>query len=181
VGCGNGRYLNINNDNIFTVGVDTSPNLINLAKQKKFEVAVCNNLNLPFRTACLDVVLSIAVIHHLSTHQHRLQAIQQMTKILKPGGQLLVYVWAFEQEKHKFRQQDIFLPWKMKGKYVEGEEDKPEQKGVPENTKEEVVFQRYYHVFKESELQNLILESGDLQILQNYYEHNNWVVLAQKV
>jgi len=98
-----------------------------------------------------------------------------MTRILKPGGLLLVYVWAFEQEKHKFRQQDIFVPWKMKGDFIE------EVNVEKSNNTQELVFQRYYHVFKETELENLVLCSGGLQILQNYYDHNNWVVLAKKL
>jgi len=152
--------------------------LINLAKERGFEVGVSNNLNLPFREEVFDVVLSIAVIHHLSTQQHRIQAIQEMTRILKPEALLLVYVWAFEQDKHNFRQQDIFVPWKLKGKFIEQDDL---DKGEPIEGREEVVFQRYYHVFKETELENLVLSSGGLQILQNYYDHNNWVVLAKKI
>lgn len=96
------------------------------------KVAVCNNLYLPFRSDSFDVVISIAVIHHFSTREHRLQALNgkklhcfllltdlELVRILKPGGKLLVYVWAMEQENKTFGQQDVLVPWNMEKKYVE--------------------------------------------------------------
>ena len=43
--------------------------------------------------------MSIAVIHHLSTETRRLQAIQEINRILKIGGEALIYVWAYEQPR----------------------------------------------------------------------------------
>jgi SAM-dependent methyltransferase len=54
------------------------------------------------RSGVFDSVISIAVIHHFSTKTLRIEAIKEMHRILKVGGKVLIYVWAFEQEEKKF-------------------------------------------------------------------------------
>ena len=43
-------------------------------------------------------------------------------------------------------------------------------------------FHRYYHVFKEGELDYLINTYVDnLHIINSYYDHANWCIVAEKV
>nr|XP_033806162.1 probable tRNA methyltransferase 9B isoform X2 [Geotrypetes seraphini] len=72
---------------------------------------VCDSLCLPYRNECFDAVLSIAVIHHLSTKERRIRAIKEMARVVRVGGQIMIYVWAMEQKRRKFEKQDIFVPW----------------------------------------------------------------------
>ncbi|XP_016064538.1 PREDICTED: probable tRNA methyltransferase 9-like protein isoform X2 [Miniopterus natalensis] len=51
------------------------------------------------------------VIHHFSTKQRRIQAIKEMARVLVPGGQLMIYVWAMEQKNRHFEKQDVLVPW----------------------------------------------------------------------
>lgn len=51
------------------------------------------------------------VIHHFSTKQRRIRAIKEMARILHPGGQMMLYVWAMEQKSRRFEKQDVFVPW----------------------------------------------------------------------
>lgn len=119
-GCGNGKYLKLKND-LFTIGCDRSVQLCDLAREKYAHVPIiiADNLYLPYRDNLFDAVLSIGVIHHLSTHQRRLQAVKgshqstrfsrflffflvECLRILKPnGGQLLIYTWALEQKRRQ--------------------------------------------------------------------------------
>jgi len=48
VGCGNGKYLGIN-ENIFKTGSDRSVNLAAICKERGFSVIVCDILALPYR------------------------------------------------------------------------------------------------------------------------------------
>ena len=48
VGCGNGKYLGIN-DNIFKTGSDRSFNLAAICRERGFSVIVCDILSLPYR------------------------------------------------------------------------------------------------------------------------------------
>jgi ubiquinone/menaquinone biosynthesis C-methylase UbiE len=74
VGCGNGKYLGCNAQNLFTVGTDRSFNLVEICKQKSvtYQNFVADSLNLPLRNACMDRVISIAVVHHFSTDSLRI-------------------------------------------------------------------------------------------------------------
>ena len=51
-----------------------------------------------FRSLSFDGCICIAVIHHLSTEQRRLDAIKELVRITRVGGLILVYVWALEQD-----------------------------------------------------------------------------------
>ncbi|XP_037534400.1 alkylated DNA repair protein alkB homolog 8 [Nematolebias whitei] len=100
VGCGNGKYLGVN-PQLVTVGCDRSSALVQICAERGFHAFVSDALSVPLRTASCDACISVAVIHHFSTQERRLAAVRELVRLLKPGGQGLVYVWAFEQEYNK--------------------------------------------------------------------------------
>ncbi|XP_053728727.1 probable tRNA methyltransferase 9B [Synchiropus splendidus] len=110
VGCGNGKYLHINKE-VFKLGSDVCRPLVDSAWSQGHEVQMCDGLRLPYRDGCFDAVLSIAVIHHLSTKERRIRAIKEMARTLRAGGRIMIYVWAMEQKRRKFEKQDVFVPW----------------------------------------------------------------------
>ncbi|KAF5272459.1 hypothetical protein FQR65_LT04927 [Abscondita terminalis] len=110
VGCGNGKYLNVNTS-IFNIGGDKSTRLCELAREKNNEVIVVDNLTLPFRDESLDAVLSIAVVHHLATTERRIRALRELARVLRIGGRIIISVWAMEQSHRKFESQDVLVPW----------------------------------------------------------------------
>ncbi|XP_035681426.1 alkylated DNA repair protein alkB homolog 8-like [Branchiostoma floridae] len=97
VGCGNGKYLGVNKD-VYSLGNDRSCGLADICRDRHLEVFVCDALSVPIRTGTVDAAISIAVIHHFCTQERRLKAVKELTRLLKPGGKALIYVWAFEQE-----------------------------------------------------------------------------------
>lgn len=186
VGCGNGKYFN-SNPEVIMIGNDQSVPLLSIAKMKDRDVVACNALTLPFKDDSFDCVISIAVIHHFSTEQHRLNALKEIVRILRPGGRMLIYVWAMEQEKKKFGQQDVMVPWsiderkaaKMIAK-AEGESGRKLKDLMDAAPRKEnhVVFQRYYHVFRHGELSNLMKQISGLELLPEEYDVDNWTVQA---
>lgn len=110
IGCGTGKYLKVNSQ-VHTVGCDYCGPLVEIARSRGCEVMVCDNLNLPFRDQGFDAIISIGVIHHFSTKQRRIRAIKEMARVLVPGGQLMIYVWAMEQKNRHFEKQDVLVPW----------------------------------------------------------------------
>ncbi|KAL6059768.1 tRNA methyltransferase, has a role in tRNA modification [Balamuthia mandrillaris] len=96
VGCGNGKYMGVN-PRCFALGSDWSSELISICKERGFEAMIADNMNLPYRSAAFDAVISIAVIHHLSSRERRLHTMQELHRILKVGGRMLITAWAFEQ------------------------------------------------------------------------------------
>lgn len=96
-GCGNGKYLGFSLD-CFFIGCDISAPLINICANRGHEVVVADAVNLPYRTGFGDAAISIAVLHHLSTENRRKKAIQELVRVVKKGGLVLITVWAVEQE-----------------------------------------------------------------------------------
>ncbi|XP_051011823.1 alkylated DNA repair protein alkB homolog 8 [Acomys russatus] len=97
IGCGNGKYLGINKE-LYMIGCDRSLNLVNICRERQFQALVCDALSVPVRSGSCDACISIAVIHHFATAERRVEALQELARLLRPGGQALIYVWAMEQE-----------------------------------------------------------------------------------
>ena len=55
-------------------------------------------LSIPCRDEYFDYIICIAVLHHLSTEERRIKAINEIIRTLKTGGKALVTVWAKEQK-----------------------------------------------------------------------------------
>ncbi|KAL8617113.1 hypothetical protein ACOMHN_014283 [Nucella lapillus] len=98
IGCGNGKYFGVN-PHLCQIGSDRSLNLATIVQSRGFPVFVGDVLAIPLRSGSVDVGLCIAVIHHLSTKARRRHAIEELVRILRPGGCVLIYVWAQEQQK----------------------------------------------------------------------------------
>ncbi|XP_029302280.1 alkylated DNA repair protein alkB homolog 8 [Cottoperca gobio] len=126
VGCGNGKYLGVN-PAVIAIGCDRSSALVQICAERGFQAFVSDALSVPLQTASCDACISIAVIHHFSTQERRLAAVQELVRLLKPGGRALIYVWAFEQEYNKQR-----------SKYLKDQNNEhPENHSTPGNTPED--------------------------------------------
>ncbi|XP_023118654.2 probable tRNA methyltransferase 9B [Amphiprion ocellaris] len=140
IGCGNGKYLHINEE-VFKLGCDVCRPLVDFAWSQGHEVQMCDGLHLPYRDGCFDAVLSIAVIHHLSTKERRIRAIKEMARTLRVGGRIMIYVWAMEQKRRKFEKQDIFVPWNPNPHVApgfNGEHVKPRRRATAQSVSEAI-------------------------------------------
>lgn len=161
IGCGNGRNLNLRDDCHF-IGCDNCVELLNEALKKNPNCVYGDNLNLPFESNCAQVVISIAVIHHFSSYERRLQALQELFRILKPGGTILIYVWSYEQDKFKDMSQNALVNWN-------------EQKSG-------IIYKRYYYLFKKNELDSLISDNFSNVIIKESGEQcHNYYIIAEKI
>ena len=185
IGCGNGKYLSVN-ENLKMFGTDRSGNLLSIAKEKNInsQFFVADSLKLPIKRESFDAAISIAVIHHFSNELLRMQALKEMFRIVKKGGKILVYVWAMEQKEKKFTEQDNFVPWHLQNKYENETKVETLQNGpnIMEDKKIDcTVYQRYYHVFYKGELEDLINKTGDdVEIIKSYFDHANWCCVIKK-
>lgn len=115
-GCGNGKYLGLN-PNCFFIGCDISGPLIQICSDRGHEVLVADAVNLPYRSGYGDTAISIAVLHHLSTEHRRKKAIDELVRVVKIGGLVLITVWAVEQEDKSLLNK--WTPLSVSGKYLE--------------------------------------------------------------
>lgn len=115
-------------------------------------------------------------MHHLSTSERRAEAIKSILAHLKPGGKALVYVWALEQESSRRGwseqdDQDVMVPWVMRAKKVK--KTSTEEQGVDKT------FHRYYHLYKQGELEENVKDAGG-EVVEAGYEKDNWWAIAQR-
>jgi hypothetical protein len=54
------------------------------------------------------------------------------------------------------------------------------QHGYRAEGKSSTVFQRYCHLYKQGELEQLCEEINGCKVLQSYYDNSNWCVVLQK-
>jgi hypothetical protein len=52
--------------------------------------------------------------------------------------------------------------------------------GYRSEGKSSTVFQRYCHLYKQGELEQLCEEINGCKVLQSYYDNSNWCVVLQK-
>lgn len=195
VGCGNGKYLNVNK-NLYMIGSDRSLGLIDCAHDNggnNYTLCVADGLSLPHENGRFDFAISIAVIHHFSTEERRVDAIRHILSKLRVGGRFLVYCWALEQEKSRrgYKEgdaQDVLVPWVLQKKKEQTEQNPSQElnkqgkgKGQKEKPKiEQETKYRYYHLYKEGELIENSEKAG-AKVIEHGYERDNWWVIMEKV
>lgn len=179
VGCGNGKYFGVNKG-VYLLGSDRSSELVRIAfenKQGKFaDTAVSDGLSLPYRPNYFDFAISIAVIHHFSTRQRRIQAIEHILSKLRENGEALIFVWALEQKKSRRgwdegMDQDVMVPWVLQQRRSKQNEQKPDQSNVVKN--------RYYHLYRKGELEEDVQSVNGI-IVDSGYERDNWWAIIRK-
>ncbi|KAK6509560.1 tRNA methyltransferase, has a role in tRNA modification [Arthrobotrys musiformis] len=195
VGCGNGKYLNVN-PNVFIVGSDRCENLVKIAKDQAptQDVATADILSQPHKPSSFDFALSIAVIHHLSSPERRVEAISSILELLKPAGEgkALLYVWALEQKNSRRgwdenSEQDVLVPWVLTKQFKEpSKKDKStESESKTESTEKESEaegskpFLRYYHLYKQGELEDNVKSAGG-NVINSGYEKDNWWAIVER-
>ena len=154
-GCGNGKnMLYMQTRDIKVIGIDFCDKLLNICKEKQLNVKYADVRNIPFENNTFDYVISIAVIHHLSIESNRRNAINEMLRVCKPNGKILVSVWALEQDKDsrfKFTLGDNIVKW--------------------EDTA------RYYHIYNKDSITNL-LQNYNVESI--FLDKGNWYFIIKK-
>ena len=165
IGCGNGK--NMFRDDLNYIGIDFCKSFITICNNNinninniNKEFILGNILNIPIKDNTCDGVICVAVVHHLSTFELRKKALEELIRITKPYGKILIEVWAFENSKYKT--QDTMINWTHREK-----NNKPTK------------YERYYHLFIKDELLDLI-PNTQVNILKHYNIYNNWVIEIEK-
>lgn len=144
-GCGSGR--NLEKSRAHFVGVDFAEKQLVKAKkglaERKIPVSLaCGNATqLPFGDSTFDAAICVSVLQCVEGKRNREKAAAELSRVLKKGAEALVTAWNREQPRFDGRKED-FVPWNFKGRK----------------------YMRYYYLFDEKELKNL-LERNGLEIL----------------
>jgi tRNA (uracil-5-)-methyltransferase TRM9 len=157
-GCGNGRSFIRPN----VVGLDYSHGLLLEARKRRSMGLVRGDVgSLPFPDSTFDIVLSIAVVHHLDSHGRRTGAMEEMKRVLKPGGKVLLCVWSKDAcAKKKLSrigsEGDYLATWRCDDR-----------------------AKRYYHLFRSDELLKLCGDTG-FEVIEHGMEDQSIFVVLEK-
>ncbi len=121
---------------------------------RKFNFAanlvVADVSHLPFPDEVFDWVISVATYHHIKGKRERQAALNELRRVLKPGGEAFITVWNRWQPRFWFRGKEVAVPWRTKGKTLE----------------------RYYYLFSYPELERLVKQAG-FKVLKSFPESSH--------
>ena len=155
IGCAHGPDFLPFKDNYELWGLDSSSSMISLASKYsdkfkfKASLLVADAVSLPFQDKSFDWIISVAAYHHILDKQGRLQAFQELRRVLKPGGQVFLTVWNRWQKDFIGKGKEVIVPWKIQNKQL----------------------MRHYYLFTYPEITKL-LKSAGLAVMRTYPESN---------
>jgi len=151
VGCGNGKYMNYRDD-IIMKGIDISIELVKICNNKGFDVIKGSMTNIPFDDNIFDGIICVAAYHHLTNDYDRKKTLNELYRVLKPGGFCFIEVWAKEQKPSNL------IKWT--------------------SVKTGETYYRYYNLYSEGELEKEIIElEPRFSIIEKGYEKDNYYVI----
>lgn len=160
LGCGNGR--NMDHGSLKFIGIDNCENFVSICKNKNLSVINSNITKIPLNNNSADAIICIAVFHHLSSRENRIQSLLEMKRLVKPGGKILLSTWSINQPQKTRRTFNNYgnniVLWNSYGK----------------------VYERYYYIFKLDEIKELIKRIG-LIILNYEYSCGNEIFTLMKI
>jgi len=149
VGCGNGRHTEALASRTETaVGLDLSRGLLAeataRARDRGFADATAfvhgDATALPVRDGAVDLAVYVATLHHLSPRSARVESLNELARVLAPGGVALVSAWSTAHDRFDRDEGfDTTVDWTLPG----GET-------VP----------RYYHIYSPAEFETDLGESA---------------------
>ena len=156
VGCGNGKNIKYMLENgINASGIDFSEKLVQVCQKKGLNATYGDVLEIPFPDDMFDNIISIAVIHHLQKETDRIQAINEMIRVCKPGGKILISVWSVEQTGQEI-QNRTFVYGDNQVKWVD--------------------TTRYYFVYDEPHIKNFIKHFSEEHDIKLLWDRGNWYI-----
>jgi ubiquinone/menaquinone biosynthesis C-methylase UbiE len=156
IGCGNGRHAEVLADHVErVVGVDASTGLLaeaaDRAAERDFEVDLVagDAAAIPLRSDTVDLGVYVATLHHLRPRERRLASLDELARVLAPGGRGLVSAWStehtkFEDEETDGSGLDTEVDWTLPGGETVG---------------------RFYHVYDPAEFER-DLEESELELVE---------------
>ena len=144
VGCGHGADFLPFCNGFELCGLDFAAGMLSQAQRytRKFrfyaDLVLGDVSSLPFRDGSFDWAIAVATYHHVRGGEARLEALAELRRVLKPGGEAFVTVWNRWQPRFWFKGREVMVPWR-----------------TPAGT-----LYRYYHLFSRGELEKLTKKAG---------------------
>ncbi len=169
LGCGSGRHsILIAKNNCEVIAADIAKGMVKLVNEKALKEnlkhlihpLICDLNHLPFKNNSINHALCLATLHHIPLKRNRVEALNEIYRILKVNGKLVLSVWAKFQPRF-FRKLPLMI-WQ----YLTGRVDEFGDIYVPWKSRKGV-FMRFYHLYSKREILNE-LSKTKFKILKTY-------------
>lgn len=165
IGVGNGRHAALLADRARSVlGLDFSRTALAVARDRLATTGGAVSLilgdasRLPIASDAIDLVVYVATIHHLPTRSLRVRSLNELDRVMSPGGEAIVSAWSTSHPR--FDRQEGFdteIAWTL-----------PDGTEVP----------RYYHIYDVEEFAGDLAESA-LGVREVFESHGNcWATVT---
>lgn len=108
----------------------------------------------PFQDNFFDAAICTAALHCIPTKRKRKKSIKELYRILKPKAKAEIEVWNKNSKRFEKAPKEKFIAWRDKGK-------------------------RYYYLYEEEELKNLLEETG-FKIIKKVPHSANIIFIVEK-
>jgi tRNA (uracil-5-)-methyltransferase TRM9 len=144
IGCAHGPDFLPFRQDFELYGVDFSTKMLEYARKYagkyKFTVSLAEAdvRCLPYADGNFDWAIAVATYHHIEGKEPRLQALQELRRVLKPGGEAFITAWNRWQPRFWLKRKNLLVPWRSRDK----------------------TLYRYYYLFSYGELVKLAKKAG---------------------
>ncbi len=153
IGCAHGPDFLPFKEGFDLYGVDFSTEMLKFARKysQKFNFAVNLSVaevgHLPYYNDSFNWAISVATYHHIKGKEERQAALNELRRVLKPGGEAFITVWNRWQPRFWLSRREVAVPWRKKGK----------------------TLYRYYYLFSYPELERLVKKAG-FKVIKSFPE-----------
>ncbi|MBS3094258.1 class I SAM-dependent methyltransferase [Candidatus Pacearchaeota archaeon] len=140
--------------------VDFSQEMLNLAEERSKELGIkiiakkASLEKIDFPDEFFDSAICVAAIHCIETKEKRKKALKELFRVLKKGAKAEIEVWNKDSPRFRGEKKERKIKWRDKG-------------------------ERYYYLYDEKELQEL-LESVGFKILGTKPHSANLIFIVEK-
>mgnify|MGYP006279344847 FL=1 len=108
IGCGNGRHAELLADSTDRVcALDVSRGLLDEARERVAGTEADGTIrpvqgdasSLPVSTGVVDLAVYVATLHHLPSRELRVASLDELARVLAPGGRALVSAWSTAHDR----------------------------------------------------------------------------------
>jgi tRNA (uracil-5-)-methyltransferase TRM9 len=153
VGCAHGPDFLPFRQSFDLYGVDFSAEMLKFAEKysRKFGFAVNLTLadirHLPYPDKTFDWAISVATYHHITDRREQQTALNELRRVLKPGGEAFITVWNRWQPRFWLKPKEVTIPWRKRDK----------------------TLYRHYYLFYYPELERLARRAG-FEVIKSFPE-----------
>ena len=154
IGCAHGPDFLPFKQGFELYGVDIATEMLKFARKYSLKfnfpvsLAAADACSLPYPNETFDWAISVATYHHIKGEEARLKSLEELKRVLKPGGEAFITVWNRWQPRFWFHRRETVAPWR---------------------TKDKIIY-RYYYLFSYAELEKLVKKAG-FELLKSFPEN----------